>query len=227
MNQTPENQGLYEPIHEHDACGIGAVVNISGRRDHTILEYGKQILLNLHHRGAAGADNVTGDGAGILFQIPHEFFQSECKNREITLPQPATYGVGMVFDSRDSHIQARCDAILEKAIEHYGMKVLGWRDVPVKNDCLGPIALRAEPAIKQIFVDGKGFQGEELERHLFLARRRAEKRFLCCVIVVPDDLLQGHVYGMAVVCVLSGFVGRTHCLRPGDCTSAVQHQHLS
>ncbi|MBM4103752.1 MAG: glutamate synthase large subunit [Planctomycetes bacterium] len=176
MNQTPENQGLYEPSQEHDACGIGAVVNISGRRDHTILDYGKEILLNLHHRGAAGADNITGDGAGILFQIPHEFFQSECRKLEITLPQPAMYGVGMVFDSRDFHIQARCDAILEKAIEYYGMKVLGWRDVPVKNDCLGPIALRAEPAIRQIFVDGRGFQSEELERHLFLARRRAEKQ---------------------------------------------------
>ncbi len=172
----PEQEGLYESAYEHDACGIGAVVNVSGRKDHTIFEYGKQILLNLHHRGAASADDVTGDGAGILFQIPYEFFQSECKTLGITLPRPGAYGAGVVFGSKSDPIRAKCDAILEKAIEHYGMKVLGWRDIPVKADCLGPIALQAEPTIKQIFVDGNGFQDEDLERRLFLARKRAEKQ---------------------------------------------------
>jgi glutamate synthase domain-containing protein 2/glutamate synthase domain-containing protein 1/glutamate synthase domain-containing protein 3 len=168
-----KQQGLYEPAHEHDACGIGAVVNISGRKDHAIVEHGKQILLNLHHRGAASADNVTGDGAGILIQIPHAFFHSECKGM---LPAPGKYGVGMIFGSTNSAIRARCDILLEKAIEYYGMKVLGWRDVPVKADCLGPITKQGEPTIKQIFVDGQGLSDEDLERKLFLVRKRAEKQ---------------------------------------------------
>ena len=95
------DQGLYEARREHDACGIGAVVNISGKKEHSIIDYGKQILLNLHHRGAAGADETTGDGAGILFQIPHEFFVSECAELGLTLPEVSRYGVGMVFGSKD------------------------------------------------------------------------------------------------------------------------------
>ena len=93
--------GLYEARREHDACGIGAVVNISGKREHSIIEYGKQVLVNLHHRGAAGADETTGDGAGILFQIPHEFFVAEAGKLGITLPEPSLYGVGVVFSSKE------------------------------------------------------------------------------------------------------------------------------
>ncbi len=170
-----KSQGLYESQYEHDSCGIGAIVNISGQRDHSIIEYGKQILMNLHHRGAAGADEITGDGAGILFQIPHEFFFVECEEKlDFLLPEPLQYGVGMVFGSQDSKLREQCDKILESAITYHGMKVLGWRDVPTANDCLGQIALTAEPSIKQIFIDGTGFKEEELERSLYLARRRAE-----------------------------------------------------
>ncbi len=117
------DQGLYEARREHGSCGIGAVVNINGQHDHSIIEYGKQILLNLHHRGAAGADEVTGDGAGILFQIPHEFFTAESERLKFSLPEPFAYGVGMVFGSQNSKIHSSCDAILEGAITHYGMKV--------------------------------------------------------------------------------------------------------
>jgi glutamate synthase domain-containing protein 2/glutamate synthase domain-containing protein 1/glutamate synthase domain-containing protein 3 len=169
------NQGLYETRYEHDGCGIGAVVNISGKRDHSIIEYGKQIIVNLHHRGAAGADETTGDGAGILFQIPHDFFSAECKKLGFSLPEPSRYGAGMVFGSKEPKITEQCDRIVEDAITHYGMSVLGWREVPVKSGCLGKIALTAEPSIKQIFVDGKGFEEEELERRLYLARRRSER----------------------------------------------------
>ncbi|HUT28273.1 MAG TPA: glutamate synthase large subunit [Sedimentisphaerales bacterium] len=169
------NQGLYERRREHDACGIGAVVNISGKADHAIIDYGKQIIVNLRHRGAAGADEATGDGAGILFQIPHEFFLGECKNLKITLPPPSKYAVGMVFGSQTAGLRQQCDQILESAINHYGMKVLGWRDVPASNDCLGEIALQAEPSIKQVFVDGAGADAELLERRLYLARKRAER----------------------------------------------------
>ena len=170
-----KNMGLYETRREHDACGIGTAVNISGRRDHKIIEYGNQILMNLHHRGATGADETTGDGAGILFQIPHEFFSAECQKLGIILPEPSRHGVGMVFGSKETKLREQCDKMLESAINHYGMKVLGWRDVPSSSDCLGQIALAAEPSIKQVFVDGAGFEGEDLERRLYMARKRAER----------------------------------------------------
>ena len=175
MQQIYQNQGLYESRREHDGCGIGAVVRISGQRDHSIIEYGKEILLNLRHRGAAGADEVTGDGAGILFQIPHKFLQAECNRLGFFLPESSQYGVGMVFGPQNKEIRAKCDQILEDSLSHYGLKVLGWRDVPTSNECLGKIALQAEPSIKQIFVDGSGFENELLERTLYLARKRTEK----------------------------------------------------
>jgi glutamate synthase (NADPH/NADH) large chain len=175
MQKVYQDQGLYESRREHDGCGIGAVVRINGQRDHSIIEYGKEILLNLRHRGAAGADEVTGDGAGILFQIPHKFFQTECHRLSFFLPEPSRYGVGMIFGSQNKELRAKCDRILEDSLSHYGLKVLGWRDVPTSNECLGKIALQAEPSIKQIFVDGAGFENELLERTLYLARKRAEK----------------------------------------------------
>ena len=167
-----QNEGLYEVRREHDACGIGAVVNINGKKDHSILEYGKEILINLHHRGAAGADEMTGDGAGILFQIPHEFFAEEC---DFTLPEPTHYAVGMVFGSKNAEIREQCEKILESAIGYYGMKVMGWRDVPTANDCLGEIALAAEPSVRQIFVHETDLQNDLFERRLYMARRRAER----------------------------------------------------
>ncbi|MEK7993900.1 MAG: glutamate synthase subunit alpha, partial [Planctomycetota bacterium] len=175
MTVRLRDSGLYEARREHDACGIGAVVNISGKREHSIIEYGKQILLNLHHRGAAGADETTGDGAGILFQIPHEFFISQCGELGFSLPAVSQYGVGVVFGSKNAEIREQCDRLLEAAIGYYGLKVLGWRDVPTHSECLGKIALEAEPSIKQIFVDGAGFKQEALERRLYMARRRAEQ----------------------------------------------------
>jgi glutamate synthase domain-containing protein 2/glutamate synthase domain-containing protein 1/glutamate synthase domain-containing protein 3 len=173
--QRIQHQGLYESRREHDGCGIGAVVNINGKRSHAIIKQGKQILLNLHHRGAAGADEVTGDGAGILFQIPHEFFSAQCQSAGFSLPPASKYGLGMVFGPREPELREKCDRILADSVNHYGMKVLGWRDVPTSNDCLGKIALQAEPTIKQLFVDGAGLQDELLEQKLYLARKRAEK----------------------------------------------------
>ncbi|MHC5060578.1 MAG: glutamate synthase large subunit [Planctomycetota bacterium] len=175
MTPKLQEQGLYESRREHDACGIGAVVNISGEPAHSIIEYGKEILVNLHHRGAAGADEVTGDGAGILLQIPHKFFLAESKKSGFSLGEPTQYGVGVVFSSKDAKLAAECDKVLEKAVSHYGLKVLGWREVPVYRDCLGPIALSAEPTIKQVFVDGAGLEPELFERKLYLARKRAER----------------------------------------------------
>ncbi|MDY6914126.1 MAG: glutamate synthase large subunit [Planctomycetota bacterium] len=170
----PKSQGLYEARREHDACGIGAVVNITGTRSHQILELGNQVLLNLQHRGAAGSDETTGDGAGILFQIPHDFLAAEAGGDGLDLPKPGSYGVGMVFGPSDSTLRRKCDEILARAIAHYGLKVLGWRDVPGDSSCLGDLARVAEPSIKQVFIDGQGRQPDALERALYLARKRAE-----------------------------------------------------
>ncbi|HEC60851.1 MAG TPA: glutamate synthase subunit alpha, partial [bacterium] len=175
MLVIPRDQGLYEARREHDACGIGAVVNINGQRDRSIIEYGKQILVNLHHRGAAGADEITGDGAGILFQIPHEFFLGECEKLGFLSLEPGHYGVGVVFGSRQAELRKQCDEILEAAVRYYGLRVLGWREGPTSNDCLGQIALSAEPSVRQIFVDGNGLEGRLLERRLYMARRRADR----------------------------------------------------
>ena len=189
MTSPPDTLGLYESRREHDACGIGAVMNISGRRDHAIIEYGKRVLLNLQHRGAAGSDESTGDGAGILFQIPHEFFQGVLKFK---LPQSGNYGVGMVFGPRDKALRQACEDLLCQAAADYGMKVLGWRDVPTDASCLGDLARQAEPHIRQVFLaetnetrdPGPGTgpyslvpgpYSEELERKLYLARKRAER----------------------------------------------------
>ncbi len=170
------DNGLYEVRREHDGCGIGAVVNISGKADHSIIDYGKEILVNLHHRGAAGADETTGDGAGILFQIPQEFFFAQTKKLNINLPQPGKYAAGMIFAPKDNELREKCFSLLQQAIELHGMKVLGGRNVPTIPNCLGKIALEAEPHISQIFIDGRGAEDKEFERKLFLARKRTEKQ---------------------------------------------------
>ncbi len=175
MTWSDKKTGLYESRREHDGCGIGAVVNISGRRDHSIIEYAKEIIINLRHRGAAGADEMTGDGAGILFQIPHEFFWAESQKLGFSLPEPGQYGTGIVFGPKEAILRKQCDRLLEEAVGYYGMKVLGWREVPTEPDCLGEIALASEPAIRQIFVYGDGLADEEFERQLYMARRRTER----------------------------------------------------
>ena len=173
---VPGSQGLYDPWHEHDACGIGAIVNISGRREHAIIEYGKQVLLNLQHRGAAGADESTGDGAGILLQIPHEFFAAEARRAGFLLPAREHYGVAMVFLPQDAAIRRQCEAMLTEAAVEGGLRPLGWRDVPVDDTCLGEIARASEPVIRQWFLDGQGLCEEPLERRLFVVRKRVEHR---------------------------------------------------
>ncbi len=112
MRTAPPAQGLYDPQYEHDACGIGAVVDISGAKSHKIVAYGKQILLNLQHRGASGADESTGDGAGILIQIPHEFFAAEADRLKFDLPPSGHYGVGILFLPQDAAIRGTCEEVL-------------------------------------------------------------------------------------------------------------------
>ncbi|MFP4216297.1 MAG: glutamate synthase large subunit [Phycisphaerae bacterium] len=174
MMQRPRDRGLYEVRNEHDACGVGAVVDMSGKKDHRILELANQIVLNLQHRGAAGSDESTGDGAGVLFQIPHEFFAEELASDGVTLGEAGSYGVAMVFNSKDDEVRRTCEDLLEQAVGDYGMKVLAWRDVPGEPDCLGDLARAAEPSVRQLFIDGVGLTDEDLERKLYMARKRAE-----------------------------------------------------
>jgi len=173
----PERQGLYDPAQEHDACGVGFVCNIGGEVSHDIVQRGLQVLVNLTHRGAAGADPDTGDGAGVLLQIPHRFLAHHCSRAEISLPGPGEYGVGMLFLPTDPARRARCERIVETEIQAEGQSVLGWRDVPVRADAIGATARRTMPHIRQVLVlAGPGFEdAERFERKLYVIRRRIEK----------------------------------------------------
>jgi len=127
----PPAQGLYDPAQEHDACGIGFVASVRGEKSHDIILNGIQVLLNLAHRGACGCDSETGDGAGILIQIPHKFYARECKQLGFELPLPGSYGVGMTFLPVEKHARLQCEGVLERIVREEGLSVLGWRDTPV------------------------------------------------------------------------------------------------
>jgi glutamate synthase (NADPH) large chain len=171
----PKKQGLYDPAHEHDACGVGFVVNIKGDRSHDIVVKALQVLDNLTHRGACGCDPRTGDGAGILMQIPHEFFASEAARLGFKLPAPGEYGVGQVFLPLDAVKRRECEDAFERIVNEEGQRLLGWRDVPVVESECGEIARRGMPAIRQVFI-ARGpdlFDAEALERKLYVIRKRA------------------------------------------------------
>ncbi|HEY2647063.1 MAG TPA: glutamate synthase central domain-containing protein, partial [Candidatus Acidoferrales bacterium] len=171
----PPAQGLYRPEHEHDACGIGFVASIEGRKSHDIVLKGIQILINLAHRGACGCDPQTGDGAGILIQLPHAFFEREAANMGFSVPSPGQYGVGMVFLPVDTHDRLICEGIIEKIVREEGLSVLGWRDTPINGNTIGRLARASQPYIEQIFVrSGPGMDQDALERKLYVVRKRAE-----------------------------------------------------
>ncbi|HEY6475723.1 MAG TPA: glutamate synthase large subunit [Polyangia bacterium] len=173
----PARQGLYDPQHEHDSCGVGFVVDLKGRKSRKIVQDGIQILLNLEHRGACGAEKNTGDGAGILLQIPHTFLAAACAEAKgrITLPAAGQYGVGMVFLPTDPGSRAACEHLFEKVVRDEGQRVLGWREVPTDSRMLGPTARRSQPVIKQLFVARHPSitDDEAFERKLYVIRRRA------------------------------------------------------
>ncbi|MEI7632650.1 MAG: glutamate synthase large subunit [bacterium] len=174
----PSRQGLYAPDYEHDSCGAGFVANIKGKKSHDIIIQAIEILVNLAHRGACGCDPDTGDGAGILLQIPHEFFKKECRKLGIVLPRPGGYGVGVVFLSHDEEAQAACRLVIEETIVEFGLRLIGWRDVPVRPEVIGKVAREAMPAIRQFFVkkaDQAGNQ-DSFERRLFMIRKCANRR---------------------------------------------------
>ncbi len=172
----PAGRGLHDPARERDACGVGFVVDIKGRRSHAIVEMSLTVLKNLLHRGACGCEPNTGDGAGILIQMPHKFLARECGKLGISLPGPRRYGAGLVFLPRDPAQASRCRDTFEAIIQDEGQTVLGWRDVPTDDSPIGPSARSAEPHFKQIFVGRSPdiVDDQAFERRLYVIRKRAE-----------------------------------------------------
>ena len=175
---TPKqsNQGLYDPAYEHDACGVGFVVDIKGRKSHKIVDNAVTILKNLIHRGACGCEENTGDGVGMLTQLPHKFFVRACKELGFELPKYGHYGAGMVFLPNDAVQQKHCVDTFHKIIEEEGQQVLGWRDVPIDSSSLGSMAKDGEPTFKQIFIARSIDIKDEIsfERKLYVIRKRIE-----------------------------------------------------
>lgn len=167
----PKQQGLYKSTHEHDSCGIGFVAHIKGNPSHDIINRGIEVLERMEHRGAESADNKTGDGAGILMQIPHDLYKDEVA----LLPGQGLYGTGIVFLPRDKGEAEFCITELERVINEEGMKTVGWRDIAVNNSVLGKISRASEPAMKQVFVTLNSLQDQKvLEQKLYIIRKVIE-----------------------------------------------------
>ena len=165
-----EQQSLYSFDNEHDACGVGIVMTLTGEKSHDIVEKGMQVLENMVHRGAESADQITGDGAGILLQIPHEFILLQ----GIAVPEEGRYGTGLIFLPKEEKQRSLCLQVVREVVAGEGLTLIALRDVPVNSSCLGEIALSNEPHIVQLFLAGTGSR-EELERKLYLTRKRIEK----------------------------------------------------
>ena len=172
--------GLYRSSFEHDACGIGAIVNIDGIKTHKSIEDALNILINLEHRGGTGADGKTGDGSGILFQIPHRFFKEEAQKLGVILPSEGDYAVGMFFLPVDLTEQEACVSIFEKLCYEENLKILAWRSVPVNKSVLGEYAISSMPCFKQVIIEKPSDIKDyiEFERKLYIIRRRFEKELV-------------------------------------------------
>ena len=188
--------GLYEPSFEHEACGVGLVANIKGRKSHSIVEQGIEVLMNLGHRGAAGADPETGDGAGIMIQIPHKFIVEQFGELGVSVPEPGHYGVGMTFLPQDADERAHCEAVVERTVAAEGQHFLGWRDVPVSPEAIGTLAVRVMPVIRQFLVGRSESTDSQraFDLSLFAIRKLAAKA------VLGDDLTGESEY---YICSLS------------------------
>ena len=159
----PAAKGLYDPSYEHDACGVGLVVNMHGQKSHSIVRQGLEVLENLTHRGACGCDPLTGDGAGILVQTPHEFFSSVAPQAGIRLPAPGDWAVGNVFLPPSIEERESAESFFEKLCREEGMEFLGWRNVPVDNSSIGSTARDVEPVVRQAFIA----RGKKTSRDFF------------------------------------------------------------
>ncbi|MGH7928088.1 MAG: glutamate synthase subunit alpha, partial [Candidatus Binatia bacterium] len=172
----PPKQGLYDPSFEHDACGVGFVVNIKGDKSREIVEQALTVLENLDHRGACGCEENSGDGAGILMQVPHGFFSEACERLGFQLPDTAEYGVGIIFLPDHREQRRRFEKMIGQIIVAEGQRLLGWRKVPTDNLYLGETAKASEPFVRQVFI-GRGADVKDdlaFERKLYVIRRRAE-----------------------------------------------------
>ncbi len=187
------NKGLYDAAYEHDACGVGMVVNIHGNKSHELVDNALKVLENMRHRGAEGADNKTGDGAGILLQIPHEFILLQ----GIPVPEKGKYGTGLVFLPKDEKKQGEILSVMIEEIEREGLSLMHLRNVPTNPDCLGVAALETEPTIKQVFVTGVTDDKVSIfERTLYIIRKRIEKRiadkdFYICSLSSKNIIYKG------------------------------------
>ena len=179
--------GLYRPEFEHSACGVGVVANVKGLKSHAIVENGVEVLVNLQHRGARGSDPDTGDGAGMLLQLPDEFLRREAAALGIELPSPGEYGVGVVFLPQDPAERAACESILEQAVLAEGQRMLGWRDVPVDGSTIGNVARECQPSIRHLFVGRGNIDSGQFERKLFVIRKVAERQVLEAGLEQADE----------------------------------------
>lgn len=179
----PTAQGLYDPRYEHDSCGLGFVVHIKGQRSNAIVRQALRVLINLLHRGACGSEQNTGDGAGILIQMPDRFLRKETRRLGIALPPAGEYGAGLVFLPRDPDARRQIQSVFEHIVGEEGQRVLGWRDVPTDNRLVGASAVAVQPVFRQIFI-GRGAAGPgssdatearaAFERKLYVIRKRLE-----------------------------------------------------
>jgi glutamate synthase (NADPH/NADH) large chain/glutamate synthase (ferredoxin) len=185
----PRQQGLYDPQQEKDSCGIGFVVNIKGKKSHDIVRKGLQVLENLTHRGAQGCDPCTGDGAGILLQIPHTFLKRVAGDVGVSLPDIGEYGVGQLFLPPNTDSRRLCEKLFAEILAEEGLRLLGWRDVPVKSDRIGGQARTTEPFMRQLFIARDALNEAQFERKLYVIRKQVEK-------AVAESAIQGreHFY---------------------------------
>jgi glutamate synthase domain-containing protein 1 len=176
MSPRPQPYGLYDPRFEHDACGLGALVRLDGNPTHELVDQAITVLENLDHRGATGSDAQTGDGAGILTQVPDRFLRRVCRDElDVELPAVGEYAVGTIFLPRDPGLRLRCEELFVRIVVEEGHRVLGWRDVPVRSASLGRLAREAEPVIRQVFIERRTGDDEAFARKLYVIRRRIEK----------------------------------------------------
>jgi glutamate synthase (NADPH/NADH) large chain len=232
---APGAFGLYDPRFEHDACGIGIVVNISGRKSNSILTQSLRVLRNLSHRGGVGSDPDSGDGSGILMQIPHAFMRGAASGI-CSLPEPGEYGVGMVFMPAEGDTRDKCTELIAAAVSRGGQKLLGWRDVPVRSECLGKTSRACMPYIRQVFIGRSGeiSDADDFERRLYVIRRLAEKAAadenisglyfasLSCRTIVYKGMLTPEQLGEFYLDLGDPDVVTVARARP----FALQHQHL-
>jgi len=186
-------QGLYDPRFEHDACGVGFLARLDAIPTHKLIEDSVRILVNLEHRGALGGDKSTGDGAGIMLQLPHEFFLNECSHLGIKIPHLKNYAAGMVFFPQDLNFIEKCKRIFEKNIYEKGCEILGWRKVPVYNSSIGTLAKTTQPDVHQVFIHRGNVEQDAFERKLYVIRRLIEKE----VKTIQDDTSQFYISSMS------------------------------